>query len=354
MTREENTNPITVLVVDDSAFMRNAIKRMLSSDCGIKVIGAACDGVEALQKIASLKPDVVTLDIEMPRMDGIETLRNIMEKMPLPVIMVSSLTTEGARVTLDALDIGAVDFIPKNLSDLSINIVKIEAMLVEKIKQFGKRKMPFARKRAGVPAAVIKKMSMAKYASSGKMTLVAIGASTGGPKALQSVVPLLPKDFNLPVVIAQHMPPNFTGPFAERLNHLSKLTVKEAKDGDKITPGTVYIAPGIGHMSIEKAGMEKRIRISENSEYIYRPSADLLMLSAAELYPGSCLGVILTGMGNDGLKGMTAIKKSGGRTISQDEDTCVIYGMPKAVVDAGMADKIVPLEEVAGEILNSV
>jgi len=352
MAAVDNANIINVLVVDDSAFMRNALKSMLSSDKEIKVIGTANDGIEALEKIASLRPDVVTLDIEMPRMNGIETLKNIMEKMPLPVIMVSSLTTEGAKITLDALDMGAVDFIPKNLSELSINIVKIKAVLVDKIKQFGRRKLRFVRRRVDVPEVFNKKPL--PFTSARKMTLVVIGTSTGGPKALQYVVPFLPENFNLPVVIAQHMPPNFTGPFAERLNNLSRLTVKEAKDGDKITPGTVYIAPGMGHMSIEKVGIEKRIKISQNKEYIYRPSVDLLMTSAAEHYPGSCLGVILTGMGNDGLKGMTAIKKSGGRTISQDEDTCVIYGMPKAVVDAGMADKIVPLGDIAGEILNSV
>ncbi|MBF0537973.1 MAG: chemotaxis response regulator protein-glutamate methylesterase [Nitrospirae bacterium] len=349
---------IKVLIVDDSAFMRNTIKTMIASDPDIQVVGVARDGVEAIDKVATLKPDIVTLDVEMPRMNGIEALKIIMEKYPLPVIMVSSLTTEGAKVTLDALDIGAVDFIPKNLSELSLNIVNIKLMLIDKIKQIGSKGFRVAKKtsrvsrtRATAHAPTAKNV---QFTSSKRMNIIAIGTSTGGPKALQSIVPLLPKNISIPVVISQHMPYSFTGPFAERLNQISQVCVKEAKNGEKLQSGIVYIAPGCGHMSIVKKGIERYISISESNEFIYKPSVDVMMLSVAQLYPGSCLGVILTGMGNDGLKGMKAIKEGDGRTIAQDEESCVVYGMPKAVVDAGIVDKIVPLSEVAGEIINSI
>ncbi|KJR43146.1 response regulator receiver modulated CheB methylesterase [Candidatus Magnetoovum chiemensis] len=349
-----NKNTIKVLIVDDSAFMRNALRSMITSDPSLEVIGAARDGQEAIDLVSKLKPDIVTLDVEMPRMNGLEALRVIMETNPLPVVMVSSLTIDGAKTTLDALDLGAVDFIPKNLSELSLNIVHIKQLLVEKLKEFGSKKIHYRH--------IIRKEKRQKeeprksllFTSAQRMNIVAIGCSTGGPKALQMVVPYFPVNFSVPVVISQHMPPNFTGPFAQRLDQLSNLKVKEAKEGDKIESGVVYIAPGGGHMSIIKRGVERTVHISQDKNFIYKPSVDLLMLSVAESYPGTCLGVILTGMGNDGLKGMKAIKKSGGRTISQDEDTCVVYGMPKAVVDAGIADKIVPISEIAGEIINSV
>lgn len=189
-----------------------------------------------------------------------------------------------------------------------------------------------------------------------RINLVAIGTSTGGPKALQEIIPKLPKDFPTPIVIAQHMPPNFTGPFAERLNQLSQITVKEAEEGEPLKQGIAYVAPGRGHMRVKRVrGIETILSISENKdEFIYRPSVDALMLSVAEFFPGRSLGVILTGMGNDGLKGLTELKKTGGRIFAQNEETCVVYGMPKAVVDAGIADKVLPIEEMAGEIINAV
>ena len=345
---------INVLIVDDSAFMRNTLSSMISSDPGLRVIGTARDGIEAVEKVSSLKPDVVTLDIEMPRMDGIEALKHIMAKNPVPVLMVSSLTTEGAKATLDALDIGAVDFIPKNLADLSVNIVKIREILVEKIKGIG-RKRPFRR----IIKLTHKPLHMPKasqYASKRRISIVAIGSSTGGPRALQNIITQFPEDFPVPILIAQHMPPAFTGPFAERLNQLSNIKVKEAEDGEPLKKGTVFIAPGGGHMKVRRKGMaETCIAISKDSgEYIYRPSVDVLMLSIVESFSAYVLGIILTGLGNDGEKGMGAIKDKGGKTIAESEETCVVYGMPKAVVNAGIADKIVPLDEIAGEIINSV
>jgi two-component system chemotaxis response regulator CheB len=345
---------VKVLIVDDSAFMRNTLTSMISSDPEIKVIGVARDGIEAVEKVAQLKPDIVTLDVEMPRMNGIEALRQIMSKNPVPVLMVSSLTTEEAKITLDALDIGAVDFIPKNLSDLSINIVKIKEHLIEKIKKIGKRGLPLFRK---TPSPRQIDISVAPQVVSHKrINIVAIGTSTGGPKALQNILTKLPKDFPVPILIAQHMPPQFTAPFAERLNQLSEIDVKEAEDGEAIRKGIAYIAPGRGHMSIRRKKItETVISISEDrGDYVYRPSVDALMLSVVECFPGHVLGVILTGLGNDGLIGMKEIKNSGGRTIAENEATCVVYGMPRAIVESGLADKIVPVDEVAGEIINSV
>jgi two-component system chemotaxis response regulator CheB len=350
---------IKVLVVDDSAFMRKALSSMLEEDPEIKVIGTARDGLEALQMIKELKPDIVTMDVEMPRMDGITALKEIMDKFPLPVIMVSSLTTDGAKVTLEALEYGAVDFIPKNLSELSVNIVKIKGMLLEKIKTIGrrgliKRKPLIKTSETKVEAPKIEPCRV-RMSTDRRVGIVSIGTSTGGPKALQEIIPKLPKDFPVPILIAQHMPPNFTKPFAERLDQLSQLTVKEADEGETVKPGIVYIAPGRGHMRIKKRGIETLISISgDKEEFIYRPSVDALMLSIAEYFSGRCLGVILTGMGNDGAKGCKKIKETGGRVFAQDEESCVVYGMPKAVVDAGIADKVLSLEEMAGEIINAV
>ena len=345
---------IKVLIVDDSAFMRNTLTGLICSDPEIEVVGIARDGIEAIEKVVSLKPDIVTMDVEMPRMDGIEALQRIMSQHPVPVLMVSSLTTDGAEVTLDALDLGAVDFIPKNLDDLSVNIVKIKEALVNKIKSIAKRRIVHS------PAIKtdehLKMQKPPEYKSHRKTGIIVIGSSTGGPKALQNIISKLPKEFPVPILIAQHMPPNFTGPFAERLSQISVVSVKEAEDGEPLRKGTVYIAPGRGHMGIiRKKITETLISISSNSgEYLYKPSVDALMLSVLEVYSGQVLGVILTGIGNDGERGMREIKNKGGRTIVQDEQTCVVYGMPKSVIQAGLADKVVPLDEIAGEIINAV
>ena len=349
---------IKVLIVDDSAFMRNALTRMLSSDPEIKIVGTAKDGLEAIEKVAILKPDIITMDVEMPRMDGMTALKQIMEKNPLPVIMVSSLTIEGAKVTLDALDLGAVDFIPKNLSELSINIVKIKEILIDKIKQITKKvalKKHLRNITEHKPIEAPRSMPT-RTTGERRLAIISIGTSTGGPMALQEIIPKLPKDFPVPILIAQHMPPNFTKPFAERLNQLSQITVKEAEEGEPLKPGVALLAPGRGNMrAVRVKGIETIVSISENKqEFIYIPSVDALMASVAEYFPGRALGVILTGMGNDGLRGLTALKKTGGRIFAQNEETCVVYGMPKAVVEAGIADKVLPLEEMAGEIINSV
>jgi two-component system chemotaxis response regulator CheB len=343
---------IKVLIVDDSAFMRNALSKMISSDPELQVIATARDGIEAIDKVNSLKPDIVTLDVEMPRMNGLEALRIIMDINPVPVLMVSSLTSDGAEITLEALDAGAVDFIPKNLADLSVNILDIRKQLLEKLKAIGKKGL--VRKRQGRQKIVIPKRT---FEGQRKIAVVAIGSSTGGPRALQEILPDMPEDFPVCIVIAQHMPSSFTGPFAERLNSICKITVKEAEHGEPLQPGVVLVAPGGKHLRIiRKRTFEVVADIVDGNEekYIYKPSVDILMLSATEAFPGRTLGVILTGMGNDGLEGMEMIKKNNGKTLAQNKETCVVYGMPKAVVEAGIADKVIPVEEIAGEIVNSV
>jgi two-component system chemotaxis response regulator CheB len=338
--------------------MRSALSSMLSSDPDVMVLGTARDGVEAVEKVLALKPDVVTMDIEMPKMDGLSALRVIMERCPVPVVMVSSLTAEGAKVTIEALEIGALDFIPKNLSELSINVVKLKEVLIEKVKQIAKKGLGRRAASAEPPGGrqgLCLRWSPRKGGDR-RIAIVAIGTSTGGPKALQEIVPKLPRDFPVPIVIAQHMPPNFTGPFAERLNHLSPLEVREAREGDLLRSGLALVAPGRGHMRIRRQrGIETAVSISEKGDdFIYRPSVDAMMLSVAECFPGRALGVILTGMGSDGAKGLAVLKRTGGRVIAQDEDSCVVYGMPKAVVEAGLADEVVSIENIAGQIMNAV
>ncbi len=346
---------IKVLIVDDSAFMRNTLSGMISADPGISVVGTARNGLEAVEKVSALKPDVVTMDVEMPVMNGIEALKHIMARHPVPVLMVSSLTTEDAKVTLDALDLGAVDFVSKNLSDLSINIVKIKGILIEKIKAVARNGRVSGR-RPPVPSKPLVMPRRGIETVHRKIGVVAIGTSTGGPRALQHILGRIPKDFPVPILIAQHMPAAFTGPFAERLNQLSAIEVKEAEHGEPVRKGVAFIAPGIGHMGVTRRKLtETLITISEdNGTYIYKPSVDMLMLSVVEYYSGQVLGVILTGLGSDGSKGMKEIKNKGGMTIAESRETCVVYGMPRAVVEAGIADKIAPLDEIAGEIINSV
>ncbi len=354
---------IKVLIVDDSAFMRKALTRMLESDPEIKVVAVARDGEEGISLLKKLKPDIVTLDIEMPRMGGLEALKIIMEEMPTPVLIVSSLTEEGARITLDAMDLGAVDYIPKNLGGAALGVMRIQQDLIRKVKTFAGKKVTRLAAPKKVTTERIQPLSIPKgHIPEGarktiqKTAVVAIGTSTGGPKALQEVLPKLPADFPAAVLVVQHMPKAFTGPFAERMDSLCNLPVREARHGDVVLPGEILIAPGGVHMRVvRRKPTEVNVELtSEPKENPYKPSADVMMLSVAEVYPGRSLGVIMTGMGADGMKGMMAIKLRHGRTIAQDEETSIIYGMPKAVVDAGAADKVVPLGQIAGEILNMI
>lgn len=363
---------IKVVVVDDSAFMRKAISTMLTKDPEIDVVATARDGEEGLEMIRKHNPDVVTMDIEMPRMDGLTALRHIMMEMPRPVLMVSSLTNEGAEATLKALDLGAVDFIPKQLSKVSLDIVKIEANLIAKVKIVASRKMLHSRARVSAPVVrtpqytpsassatsdAAPRPSVAPIQPSGspKRDVVAIGVSTGGPPAVQKVLSALPADFPASIVIAQHMPQAFTGPFAKRLDGLCKISVKEAEPGDRLKPGCAFIAPGGRHLMIKQ--MISRIDLeitSEPASALYKPSANVLIGSVADSVGRRALGVILTGMGNDGMEGIRALKQKGGRALAQSDATCVVYGMPKAIVDAGLSDEIVDIDDMAQAIMNNL
>jgi two-component system chemotaxis response regulator CheB len=336
--------------------MRKVIANMLSADSRISVVGTARNGDEALAQVKALKPDVMTLDIEMPGLNGLDVLRHVMKEMPLPVIMVSSLTEEGAKETLTALDLGAVDYIPKHLQGSVVNIVTIQQDLIEKVVMAQKvgPKLARVRQRASREQPVSPIVHLAGSSGRGNR-MVAIGCSTGGPKALQEILPLFPKDFPAPILVVQHMPKFFVGPFAERLNELSQIEVREAVEGDVLRPGLALIAPGGVQMKVARRNtLETVVQLSAEPVTLHMPSVDVMMMSAAQIYPERVIGVILTGMGHDGMEGMAAIKKANGRTIAQDEATSIVYGMPKAVVDSGTADKIVPLEKIAGEIANMV
>lgn len=358
---------IRILVVDDSAFMRKALSMMLESDPAIKVIGTARDGEEGIQKVRHLKPDLVTMDIEMPRMDGLTALREIMANNPVPVMMISSLTTDGARATLDALEMGAVDFIPKQLSYVSLDIVKIREELIAKIKNIVKRKsllmarfrnsqgstkrdsLRSRRRTPGPPLLIERNIRKRNH----PVNIVAIGSSTGGPPALTQVISRLPRNLPAGIVIAQHMPPMFTKSLAERLDSMSQLQVKEAVDGDRVEPGTVLIAPGGLHMTVKKTGAVAHVSIStEPSETLYKPCVDVMMKSVASSYRQAILGVILTGMGSNGVSGLRQVKSVGGVIIAENEETCIVYGMPRAAIEAGICDHIVPIEKVALEIVS--
>ncbi|MHB8231593.1 MAG: protein-glutamate methylesterase/protein-glutamine glutaminase [bacterium] len=342
--------PIRVLIVDDSPFMRRAISSLLEGENDIKVVGTAKDGQDGIRQIQDIKPDIVTMDIEMPVMNGLSALKIIMEKFPLPVIMLSSLTEEGAKETLDALDLGAADYIPKNLSNVSLNILKIKDELLSKIRAITAKKYYFKSYR---DAPVRESVPFINKSCNNKIDIVAIGSSTGGPKALQEVIPNLPQNFPVPIILVQHMPKAFTGSFAERLSSISHIKVMEASGGEIIKPGVAYLSPGDKHLSVvraERGGV--MISLSDEPEdLINKPSVSVMMESVAKLYPGKSIGVILTGMGSDGLLGMKKIKETGGKTIVQDEATCVVYGMPKAVADKGYADIILPIYKISDEII---
>ena len=353
---------IRVLIVDDSSFMRMAIRSVLSKDASIDIVGTAADGIEGVEKAIALKPDLITMDIEMPRMDGIAALRQIMAKAPTRVIMVSTLTNEGAKSTFEALDAGAVDYIPKNVTDSSEaqNIFREE--LLRKVKEAVKSRFGRAASSSPITTAVASSRSvsasvtparLSNKLSGKKINYVGIGASTGGPVALQEVLSRIPVNFPYGIIVGIHMPKAFTGPYADRLNAKCSMTIREAVDGDVLKPGLALIAPGGMHTTLVRQGGQvvvKTVPTSAHPQYVYIPSVDLLLSSMAEATHGSMLGVILTGMGNDGFKGMQLLKQKGGVTIVQDEATSTIYGMPKACVDGGVADEVLPLGQIGFEI----
>lgn len=354
------TTKTRVLIVDDSSFMRMAIRSILSKDPAFDIVGTAADGIEGVEKALALKPDIITMDIEMPRMDGIAALKQIMAKAPTKVIMVSTLTNEGAKATFEALDSGAIDYIPKNVTDSSDaqNIFRQE--LLRKIKEAVRSRFsrpggtlsPSIRPASATAATAAQRPTASKFTGK-KIQYVGIGASTGGPVALQEVLSRIPVNFPYGVMVGIHMPKAFTGPYAERLNAKCSMTIREAVEGDILKPGLALVAPGGMHTTLVRHAGNLVVRILPTSnypQYVYIPSVDLMISSMAEASNGSMLGVILTGMGNDGFKGMQLLKQKGGLTIAQDEATSTIYGMPKACVDGGVADEVLPLGQIGFEI----
>ena len=365
---------ISVMVVDDSALMRKMISDMINMEDDMEVVNIARNGEDLLEKLKKNVPDVITLDIEMPKMNGIEALKSIVElKIPTKVIMLSSLTQEGAEVTMECLENGAIDFVPKPSGSISLNINVVREILISKIRgsRFVRRTNTINSNRKNrlkdIKQREIHRLSTSlekREESSAlkevrsneiknkKISAVVIGASTGGPKALFKVITSLPEKLGVPVFIVQHMPEGFTKAFADRLNKFSKLKVVEAEEGMTIEKDIVYIAPGGKHMEIIN---NKTISLNlEPQIWGVRPAVDKLFISAAKTYKDSLLGVILTGMGRDGANGIIEIKKAGGATISEDESTCIIYGMPKAAYDTNMIDEVIPLYDISKRIANIV
>ena len=372
---------IKILVVDDSAFMRKVLSDLFKSQPDFEVVDIGRNGAEAVEKVKQHSPDVVTLDVEMPVMDGLTALEQIMAVKPTPVVMVSSLTKAGADATIKALSLGAVDFVAKSAGSIS-RIDEIEKDLLQKCREAAgvsgnrlratvaavkpvilpERTTPAAPEK---PLMVEKVLTVDKAAPSMTRTtsvssaisgvddwIVAIGTSTGGPRALQEVLTRLPGNLPCPTVIVQHMPPGFTKSLAERLNTLSELTVKEAADNDKLVAGTVYIAPGDFHLTLRRETSGTYVKLNKDPAIGgLRPAVDPMMVSVAETYGTKAVGVILTGMGHDGAKGMKAIKRLQGRTIAEDQSTSVVFGMPKAAIEAGVVDSILPLQQVAEGIV---
>jgi two-component system chemotaxis response regulator CheB len=340
------TNKIRVLVVDDSAVMRKIIPQMLEADPVIEVVGTAMDGSFCLKKIEELHPSVVTLDLQMPGMNGIDTLKEIMRKHPLPVIVVSSHSTEGASVTLKALALGAFEFVTKP-RDATSHMAATASELIAKIKAAADCKIL----RPGFPLpAPTQKISIAKPGPA-PSKLVAIGISTGGPQALEFVLAQLPPDFPGTIVVVQHMPENFTEMFARRLDELCSLRVKEAQSGDALQAGRVLICPGNRHMKVKRLPLGDVVVLSDEGRVNgHRPSADVLFRSVAEEFGPQSVAIIMTGMGDDGAEGLGAVKKAGGLTIAQSEESCVVYGMPKAAIERGYTTRVVALDVLSSTL----
>jgi two-component system chemotaxis response regulator CheB len=344
---------IKVLVVDDSALVRKIVVDILEADPEIEVVGTANNGKTAIFKNRVLDPDVITMDIEMPIMNGLDALREIIQTNPKPVIMMSVLTQDGAEPTFRALEYGAVDFIPKPSSILSLSVEEIGNLLITKIKSVYRSKINILQRHdverhPEEPAPVIEPVSAVDHTT----RVVAIGTSTGGPSALLTVFKSLPQQFPTSVLVVQHMPEGFTKAFAERLNSNSPLKVKEAEDGDRVLPGTGFVAPGHSHMAVERKGGESVIRIFKSEKVSgHMPSIDVLFNSVAEAYGRNTVGVIMTGMGKDGSAGILNIKNRGGSTIAQDESTSVVFGMNRVAVEIGAIETVVPLGDIAKKIV---
>ncbi len=363
---------IKVLVVDDSSFFRRRVSEIIESDKELEVVGTANDGKDAIKKTKSLRPDVITMDVEMPVMDGITAVREIMAAAPTNILMFSSLTHDGAKLTLDALDAGALDFLPKKFEDIARNRDDAVALLLSRVKEIA-RKPSVGRRRGLSPASdtrarpvatpVSRTASTISHASPKSSTvikrpcsIVAIGTSTGGPVALQTILSKLPANFPHPIILVQHMPAAFTPAFAGRLNQCCNIKVKEAEQGDLLKPGQAYLAPGGCQMLLEGSKSQAKIRIvnDESDRLTYKPSVDVTFGSIAKLFRGEVLAMILTGMGADGKEGARMLKSAGSVIWSQDEASCVVYGMPQAIDKAGISSLSLPLDAFSGKIMKYV
>ncbi|EGU36302.1 chemotaxis-specific methylesterase [Vibrio sp. N418] len=371
---------IRVLVVDDSSFFRRRVSEIINSDARLEVLDVATNGKEAVEKALQLKPDVITMDIEMPVMDGITAVREIMASNPIPILMFSSLTHDGAKATLDALDAGALDFLPKKFEDIARNRDEAVSLLQQRVIQIAARRNFMRRPAAPRPvttaataatratttsslrsaptaAPAARTLSpAARFKASGKKyQLTAIGTSTGGPVALQKILTKLPVNYPHPIVLIQHMPATFTAAFASRLNSLCKIEVKEAADGDALRPGVAYLAPGGKQMMIEGRPGSAKLRIIDGGERMnYKPCVDVTFGSAAKVYGDKVLSMVLTGMGADGREGARMLKTAGATIWAQDEESCVVYGMPQAVAKAGISTEDLPLDRIAERMLVEV
>lgn len=354
-----------VLVVDDSGFFRRRVKEILEEDPLLTVIGDAANGQEAIDKAAELKPDVITMDIEMPVMDGIIATQKIMASNPTPIVMFSSLTTEGAKATFEALEAGALDFLPKRFEDISKDRDEAKKLLCQRVRAIASkkhtlRKISPATKNVTTEnklekTAAIPRRAAVTVAKTGGVDLVAIGTSTGGPLALQNVLVNLPAGFSKPIVMIQHMPSTFTPAFAKRLDQICKISVKEAEDGDQLKPGVALLAPGGKQMLIEGRAGNAVVRIIESEPSLtYKPSVDVTFRSISKIYPSKTLAIVLTGMGADGREGARTLKSLGSEIWAQDEESCVVYGMPAAIVEAGLADKILNIDDFTQAIIKRI
>lgn len=359
---------IRVLVVDDSALMRKLIPIILQKDEDIEVVATAVNGVFALRKAEKLRPDVITLDMDMPGMDGLTTLKHVVERFGIPVVVVSSLTTEGAEHTMKALELGAMDFVAKPHHEISVHIVDIAQSLIAKVKAVAgssPEKLHVSPAVPEVSADIMKRaaeraakatLELRPYgAGKSAKNVVAIGISTGGPNALSYFLPKIPADFQAGILIVQHMPAGFTEVFANRLNKICRIEVKEARDGDIVIHGRALVAPGGKHLKIKKTAIGAIAMLSESSPVNgHRPSADVLFHSVAREYGKRAVGVIMTGMGEDGAEGIGEMRRAGARTIAQDEASSVVFGMPRVAIERGYAEKVVSLDDMAEEIVGAM
>lgn len=349
--------PYRVLVVDDSAFMRKIVSDLLAEDPELEVIGTARDGLDGVEKARTLRPDVMTLDVEMPRLDGFGTLQKLAVEAPVPVVMVSSLTKQGAAATFRCLSLGAVDFVAKPSGTISLDMATVQAELIAKVKAAARARPRYRRsplretlQRAEAPPPTPSRPAIVSGRAAER--IVIIGSSTGGPGALQEVIPLLPGDLGAAVLVVQHMPPGFTASLADRLDRHAALSVREATEGDLVAPDQVLIAPGGLHMLISD---QRRIVLSEDPPvHGVRPAVDRTLQSAVPIWQQRAVGVILTGMGHDGARGMLALKQAGGYGIAQDEETAVVYGMPRVAREVGGVDEVLPLPQIAAAIVRAI